>query len=89
MCNNYKVVLTLQSSTFFTYDTIAVYENFWVLFYVFSIYLIFQKPKVSSIFYILSIFSKAITVLMLPISILVTIFADISSKKKIFVIIRE
>ena len=79
------VVLTLQSSTFFTYDTIAVYENFWVLFYVFSIYLIFQKPKVSSIFYILSIFSKAITVLMLPISILVTIFADISSKKKIFV----
>ena len=81
------VVLTLQSSTFFTYDTIAVYENFWVLFYVFSIYLIFQKPKVSSIFYILSIFSKAITILMLPISILVTIFADISSKKKIFVII--
>ena len=81
------VILTLQSSTFFTYDTIAVYENFWVLFYVFSIYLIFQKPKVSSIFYILSIFSKAITVLMLPISILVTIFADISSKKKIFVII--
>ena len=82
-----SVILTLQSSTFFTYDTIAVYENFWVLFYVFSIYLIFQKPKVSSIFYILSIFSKAITVLMLPISILVTIFADISNKKKIFVII--
>jgi hypothetical protein len=80
------VILIIQSSTFFTYDTIAVYENFWVLFYVFSIYLIFNKPKISSIFYILSIFSKAITVLMLPISILVTIFADISNRKKIFVI---
>jgi|TARA_B100001996_G_C18649565_1_gene588839 hypothetical protein len=81
------VILILQSSTFFTYDTIAVYENFWVLFYVFSIYLIFQKPKISSIFYILSVFSKAITLLMLPISILVTVFSDISNKKKIFVIV--
>ena len=81
------VILVLQSSTFFTYDTIAVYENFWVLFYVLSIYLIFQKPKISSISYILSIFSKAITILMLPVTIIVTLLTDIPSKKKIFVII--
>ena len=81
------VILVLQSSTFFTYDTIAVYENFWVLFYVFSIYLIFQKPKISAISYILSIFSKAITILMLPVTIIVTLLADIPSKKKVFVII--
>ena len=81
------VVLVLQSSTFYTYDTIAVYENFWVLFYVFSIYLIFQKPKFSSIFYILSIFSKAITVLMFPVTIMVTLLSEISTKKKVFVII--
>ena len=81
------VVLVLQSSTFYIYDTIAVYENFWVLFYVFSIYLIFKKPKFSSIFYILAIFSKAIFVLWLPISILVTLLSDISKNKKIFVII--
>ena len=80
------VILVLQSSTFFTYDTIAVYENFWVLFYVFSIYLIFQKPKISSISYILSIFSKAITILMLPITITVTLLSDIPRKNKIFVI---
>ena len=59
------VILILQSSTFYVYDTIAVYENFWVLFYVFSIYLIFKKPKFSSIFFILSIFSKAIFVLLI------------------------
>jgi len=80
------VVLILQSSTFYIYDTIAVYENFWVLFYVFSIYLIFKKPKFSSIFFILSIFSKAIIVLWLPISILVTLLSDIPKNNKIFVI---
>ena len=81
------VILILQSSTFYVYDTIAVYENFWVLFYVFSIYLIFKKPKFSSVFFILSIFSKAIFVLWLPISILVTLLSDIPKNKKIFVII--
>ena len=81
------VILILQSSTFYVYDTIAVYENFWVLFYVFSIYLIFKKPKFSSVFFILSIFSKAIFVLWLPISILVTLLSDIPKYKKIFVII--
>ena len=80
------VILILQSSTFYIYDTIAVYENFWVLFYVFSIYLIFKKPRFSSIFFILSIFSKAIFVLWLPISILVTLLSDIPKNKKIFVI---
>ena len=80
------VIIILQSSTFYIYDTIAVYENFWVLFYVFSIYLIFKKPKFSSIFFILSIFSKAIFVLWLPISILVTLLSDIPKNKKIFVI---
>ena len=81
------VILILQSSTFYVYDTIAVYENFWVLFYVFSIYLIFKNPKFSSVFFILSIFSKAIFVLWLPISILVTLLSDIPKNKKIFVII--
>ncbi len=81
------VILVLQSSTFYTYDTIAVYENFWVLFYVLSIYLILQKPRISSVFYVLSIFSKAITVLMLPVSILVTLLSDIPKQKKIFVIV--
>ena len=81
-----SVILVLQSSTFYIYDTIAVYENFWVLFYVFSIYLIFKKPDYSSIFFILAIFSKAIIILWLPISILVTLLADIPKNKKIFVV---
>ena len=80
------VVLILQSSTFYIYDTIAVYENFWVLFYVFSIYLIFKKPKFSSVFFILAIFSKAIIVLWLPVSILITLLSDLPKNKKVFLI---
>jgi len=80
------VILILQSSTFLTFDTIAVYENFWVLFYVLSIYLILDKPRISSIFYFFSIFSKAITVLMLPVTIIVTLLSDIPSKRKFFVV---
>ncbi len=81
-----SVILVIQSDTFLKYDTIAVYENFWVLFYIFSIYLIFKNPKISSPFFLLSIFSKAITVLMLPISIIVTLLSEISKNKKIFVL---
>ncbi len=81
------VILILQSSTFYIYDTIAVYENFWVLFYVFSIYLIFKGSKFSSVFFILAIFSKAIILLWFPVSILLTLLSNIPNNKKIFVII--
>ena len=81
------VLLVIQSDTFLKYDTIAVYENFWALFYVFSIYLIFKSPRISSPFYLLSIFSKAITVLMLPITIIISLLSDIPKRKKIFVIL--
>ena len=81
------VILVIQSTTFRTYDTIAVYENFWVLFYLLSIYFIFQKPSISSVFFLSSIFSKSIISLMLPISIIITVLSDISKNKKIFVIV--
>ena len=33
------VIVLLQSYTFLKYDTVAVYENFWVLFFLISLYL--------------------------------------------------
>ena len=38
-----SMVVLLQSYTFLRYDTIAVYENFWVLFYIFSLYAVYKK----------------------------------------------
>ena len=49
----------LQSHIFLTFDTIAVYENFWVLFFMISVYAVRRKWILSPIFYILSVFTKA------------------------------
>ena len=37
------MLVIIQSYTFLEYDTIAVYENFWVSFFLFSIYTIHKK----------------------------------------------
>ena len=53
------LVVLIHSSTFLKFDTVAVYENFWVLFYLISLYVIQKKWILSPIFYILSFFTKA------------------------------
>lgn len=54
-----SVIVLLQSHIFLKFDTIAVYENFWVLFYMISLYAIRKKWFLSPVFYILSFFTKA------------------------------
>ena len=79
-----SMVVLLQSHTFLHFDTIAVYENFWVLFYVVSLYTINRKWQYSSISYLLSIFSKAfIAVFFLP-SLYYICRASISTRKKLY-----
>ena len=53
------ILILLQSHTFLRFDTVAVYENFWVLFYLLSLYVINKQWILSPIFYILSFFTKA------------------------------
>jgi len=54
------MIVLLSSVTFTDFDTIAVYENFWVLFYLISLYSINKKWwHASPVNFILSIFSKA------------------------------
>jgi len=64
-----SMLVLIQSYTFLKYDTVAVYENFWTLFYLLSLYLIIKKWYLSPISYILSIFSKAFIISYLPMSI--------------------
>ena len=54
-----SMVVLLQCSIFLKFDTIAVYENFWVLFYLISLYVLKKGWILSPIFYILAVFSKA------------------------------
>ena len=79
-----SMVILLQSHTFLHFDTTAVYANFWVLFYVVSLYAINRKWQYSSMSYLLSIFTKAfIWVFFLP-SLYYICRASISTRKKLY-----
>ena len=60
------MVLVLQSNIFLSYDTSATYSNFWILFYVLSLYLILRKWQMSHVSFVLSIFTKSLSAIFLP-----------------------
>ena len=82
-----SLVVMIQSSVFLSFDTSQTYSNFWALFYVLSLYLAVRFWMVSPAIYLLSIFSKVLTVAFLPMSIFFILFSDIPKKKKAFVIL--
>ena len=78
-----SMIILLQSITFTDFDTIAVYENFWVLFYLVSIYSIQKKWWHASPFlFILAVFSKAFIVTYFWMNIFYIYRSDIPSKTK-------
>ena len=78
------LLIILQSHTFLFFDTVAVYENFWVLFFLISLYLINRKWQLSSILYLLALFSKAFIFVFFLSTIFYIYRARISSRKKIW-----
>ena len=76
-------VILMQSSLFLTYDTTVSYTNFWVLFYLLSLYMVYRSWPLSPVVYFLSIMSKALTVAFLPMSIYFILRSNISKKRKI------
>ena len=77
-----SVVILMQSSVFLTYDTTVSYTNFWILFYVLSLYLVYRFWPLSPVSYLLSIPSKALTAAFLPMSIYFILRSEISRKQK-------
>ena len=78
-----SMIILLQSITFTDFDTIAVYENFWVLFYLISIYSIQKKWWHASPFlFILAVFSKAFIVTYFWMNIFYIYRSDIPKKTK-------
>ena len=80
------VLLVLQSNIFLTYDTSAVYSNFWILFYTLSIYVILKKWQFSHILFILAIFSKLLSIVFFPFTIFF-ILTNTKGKKRIYLLI--
>ena len=81
------VIVLLQSYTFLKYDTVAVYENFWVLFFLISLYMIEKKWFLSPVFYILAFFTKAYVAPFFLMTLFTTYRSQISRRTKIAILI--
>ena len=78
-----SMIILIQSNVFLSYDTSPTYSNFWILFYLLSLYFVYRFWPLSPIAYILSIPAKALTVVFLPLSLYFILRANISRNKKI------
>jgi len=81
------MVILLQSYTFLRYDTAATYSNFWTLFYLLSLYVIYKRWYLSPVSLVLSIFSKLLSAIFLPMTLFFTYRANIPRRKKINIMI--
>jgi len=81
------VIVLLQSYTFLKYDTVAVYENFWVLFFLISLYVIEKKWFLSPVFYILAFYAKAYVAPFFLMTLFTTYRSQISRRTKIAILI--
>ncbi len=81
------VAILLQSFIFLKYDTSSTYENFWTLFYILSLYLIYKTWPLSSILFFFSILTKALTAVFLPMTLFFIYRAELPRKKKIYLTI--
>ena len=81
------VIVLLQSYTFLKFDTIAVYENFWVLFFLISLYAIEKKWFLSPIFYILAFYTKAYVAPFFLMTLFTTYRSQISNRTKITILV--
>lgn len=80
------MIILLQSNTFQEFDTIASYENSWVLLYVLSLFLIEKKWFLSPIAYVASLFSKPLTAPFLPMTLFYTYCSQIPIRKKLYIL---
>ena len=81
------IIVLLQSYTFLKFDTIAVYENFWVLFFLISLYAIQKKWFLSPVAYILAFFTKAYVAPFFLMTLFTTYRSQIPRRTKIAILI--
>ncbi len=65
------------------YDTSVSYPNFWILFYLLSLYLVFKKWSLSPISYLVGALSKSMTAAFLPMTLFFIYRTNIPKQKKI------
>jgi len=79
-----SMAILLQSDIFVSYSTTASYDNSWIILYLFSLYLVQRFWQSSPIPFFVSIFSKALTVAFLPMSLYFIARSNIPKRSKIY-----
>lgn len=77
------MIVVLQSPTFLNFDTTAVYDNYWTLFYILSIYFVYKKWYLSPFSYCLSIFSKLFSAPFFVMTLFLAYRSELSRRQKI------
>ena len=80
------MIVFLQSYTFETFDTVAAYENSWVLFFLLSLYLIIKKWFLSPVSYVASLLSKPLTATYFPMTLFFLYRTDMPRRKKFYLL---
>ncbi|MBI3640071.1 MAG: hypothetical protein HY223_07125 [Thaumarchaeota archaeon] len=78
-----SVVILLQSNLFLKYSVSSTEDNDWTLFYVLSLYLIYKKWFLSPLSYALSLISKPLVAIFLPMTFFLIYMSSLSKKEKI------
>jgi hypothetical protein len=81
-----SLILVIQSNVFLSFDISAVYSNFWILFYLLSLYVVTKVWFTTPILFGVSIFCKMLTAVFAPMSIFFIFNSDIPKNQKIIII---
>lgn len=82
-----SLIIVLQSSIFLIYNSSVAYDNYWTLFYLLSLYVIYKVWPLSPISFVASLFTKPLTVVFLPFTLFFTFRSTIQIRKKILIMI--
>lgn len=83
------VAVMIQSRTFLAFAGSATYDNLWFAFYLLSAYMLFSRqPFLSPVAFTLSIFSKQLSAVLLPITLFILYRSNIpkATKSKLLII---
>jgi len=81
------ILIVLQSGIFLFYDTTVVYPNYWIVFFLLSLYLVYKKWPFSPISYVSSLTTKALTAVFFPMTLFFIYRSSIAKRKKILLTI--
>ena len=79
-----SLLLVIQSNVFLSFDTSAVYSNFWILFYLLSLYVVVKMWFATPVLFVISIFCKMIVGIFAPMSIFFIFNSEIPKNQKLF-----